>query len=53
MSAAHLVASGGARFSLCGVKDPVPVVAVAYVDRHVAGYGLVVCEVCAAKRGTI
>lgn len=46
----HIVANPGDRRSMCGIKDPMPVVWVEFVDAHVRGYGMAVCEQCAAVR---
>jgi hypothetical protein len=42
----HLVAVAGDRRSLCGVKDPLPVVLASRVQAHIDGYGLEVCDLC-------
>jgi hypothetical protein len=45
---AHVIAVPGDRHSLCGIKEPVPVVAAEFVAMHVAGWGMHVCVACAA-----
>lgn len=42
---AHIV-DGDVRRSLCGLKNPMPIVAVQWVDAHVDGWGMVVCPEC-------
>jgi hypothetical protein len=42
----HIVANGGDKRSLCGVKDPVPVVGAKFVQAHVEGWGMEVCPEC-------
>jgi hypothetical protein len=44
---AHIVATGYDRRSLCGVKDPLPLICAPFVQAHVDGYGLLVCDACA------
>ena len=43
----HIVATPGARHSLCGVRDPLPRVWVPFVAMHVRQRGMVVCPDCA------
>ena len=45
---AHLLAVAGDRRSLCGLKDPLPRVLVRHAPAHMAGYGMEVCDNCAA-----
>ena len=45
----HVLAEPGNRKSLCGIKDPLPVIGAAHVAAHVAGYGMVVCSDCEAE----
>jgi hypothetical protein len=44
----HVIALPSDRHSLCGVKDPLPVVALRFVDAHIRGHGMVVCRECRA-----
>lgn len=44
---AHIVDQPGDRFSRCGVKDPLPVVWAPFVQKHIDGYGMAVCDQCA------
>jgi hypothetical protein len=43
----HIVDHPGDRHSRCGIKDPLPVTWARYVQRHIDGYGMPVCEKCA------
>lgn len=43
----HIVAAASDRRSLCGVKDPLPLICAPFVQAHVDGYGLLVCDACA------
>lgn len=43
----HIVDQPGDRHSRCGIKDPLPVCAAAFVQVHVSGYDMPVCEQCA------
>lgn len=43
----HVIATPGDRRSLCGVKDPLPLICAPFVQAHVDGYGLLVCDACA------
>lgn len=45
----HIVAEAGDRYSLCGVKNPLPVVVARFVEAHVKGWGMVVCHECAGE----
>lgn len=47
----HLIARPGDRRSLCGVKDPLPVMWARWVGEHQARYEFVVCAECEEKRG--
>lgn len=46
---AHVVARADDRRSLCGVKNPLPVVLARFVEAHVKGHGMVVCPACASS----
>lgn len=48
----HIVAAASERRSLCGVKDPRPLICAPYVQAHVDGYGLLVCDACATVATT-
>jgi len=43
----HIVDDPGDRYSRCGVKDPLPVCFSPFVQRHIDGYDMPVCEECA------
>lgn len=45
---AHLAGVGR---SVCGEKEPTPVVGVTAAGAHIRGYGLVVCEACLTAGG--
>lgn len=47
----HVVERVGDPRSMCGVKDPLPVIWAPFVQRHVDGYGMVLCPACAEKMG--
>lgn len=46
----HVIAHPGDTHSLCGVKNPLPVVAAKFVEAHVNGWGMVVCPACDEAR---
>jgi hypothetical protein len=48
----HVIATPGDRRSLCGIKDPLPLICAPFVQRHVDGYGLLVCDACATAMCT-
>lgn len=43
----HIVDDCWDRYSRCGIKDPLPVVAAAHVEAHVEGRGMTLCPACA------
>lgn len=45
----HLVATAGSLRSLCGVREPRPVVLVDYAADHVNGHAIKVCAACQAE----
>jgi len=47
----HVLAHYADRHSLCGVKDPLPLILAKFVQDHVEGHGMVVCPACAEKMG--
>lgn len=42
----HVIVDSSDRRALCGRKDPMPVVLARFVQAHVDGYGLVLCQRC-------
>ena len=43
----HIVEHPGDRKSRCGIADPLPVVLVTFVQRHIDGHEMPVCPDCA------
>lgn len=43
----HIVDQPGDKRSRCGIKNPTPVVWAPFVQAHVDGWGMQVCEECA------
>ena len=46
MHPVHVIADPGDRVSLCGIRNPAPVVAARHVEAHRRGRDIVVCPAC-------